>query len=125
MLEGATALSVMVHQEASSYRVPVDYIHNHPRRRFLVQGCTAIVNKFDLSPETIAITFNLYDRYMASDALIEAYPRTNRTMDLAAMTCLHISIKAHEPEWKHPRSLWFLLQHSKYSMRVAEITRME
>jgi len=71
---------------------------DEPCRKAMVDWCFTIVDAFDLSRETVAITMSILDRYLSSNK-----GRSNQVLNskqqyqLAVITALFISVKLHEP----------------------------
>jgi Cyclin, N-terminal domain/Cyclin, C-terminal domain len=68
----------------------------------MVEWCYQVVDFCKFSRETVAIAMSYLDRYMSTETGLPAlYDRT--VFQLAAMTCLYMAIKIHEPEAMEPR----------------------
>jgi len=70
-------------------------------RTKMVAWCYSVVDFCQMSRETVAISMNILDRFMATPAAAQAMS-DRRTYQLAAMTALYTAVKIHEPEALSP-----------------------
>jgi len=71
---------------------------NEACRKAMIDWCFTVVDAFDLSRESVAISMSLLDRYLSSnngkscDAL-----QSKQKFQLATITCFYIAVKIYEP----------------------------
>jgi len=65
-------------------------------RRLMITWCKVITETCDYDDRTVAIAINILDRFVAKQPKILNDDTANNKYQLAAMTCLYITVKIHE-----------------------------
>ena len=71
---------------------------NEACRKAMIDWCFTVVDAFDLSRESVAISMSLLDRYLSSNngESCEVL-QSKQQFQLAAITCFYIAVKIYEP----------------------------
>ena len=71
---------------------------NEACRKAMIDWCLTVVDAFDLSRESVAISMSLLDRYLSSNNGKSCETlQSKQKFQLAAITCFYIAVKIYEP----------------------------
>mmetsp|Transcript_20565 Transcript_20565/g.47527 ORF Transcript_20565/g.47527 Transcript_20565/m.47527 type:complete len:295 (+) Transcript_20565:100-984(+) len=118
-----SSIEAMRAQEQKGYRRPERKLclEEEERRCKMVDWCYVVVDYCKFGRESVAITMSLLDCFLATKEAKEAL-QNPVVYQLAAMACLYIAVKVHEPEAMDPK---LVSEISKGTYTEDEIVDME
>lgn len=123
------SITAMRHQEGTGYET-CDYLSFQPLhlsndvdadcRTKMADWCIQVNDFCKFQHETAEIAMNILDRYVAADG---SALRDRSTYQLAAMTCLYLAVKVHEPEAMDPATISVLSRGTYTPDDVEDVER--